>query len=155
MDGFLGLGLEVKIVPLAVWPDNDVLAAPANARVVKELVARIETVRERWSMAVRAGDVTHPSILTANGVLAGLEGAIKRSDALCVWAFDGRPRMDGPPLVIWLDVIELALVVGQLEALASVSSTFDGDEFARHEVRSAARCVFQDLMWFSAWPRRQ
>ena len=24
-----------------------------------------------------------------------------------------------------------------------------------HEVRSAARCVFQDLMWVSAWPRRR
>jgi len=24
-----------------------------------------------------------------------------------------------------------------------------------HEVRSAARCVLKDLMWFSAWPRRQ
>jgi hypothetical protein len=24
-----------------------------------------------------------------------------------------------------------------------------------HEVRSAARCVFQDLIWFSAWSRRQ
>ena len=23
------------------------------------------------------------------------------------------------------------------------------------DVRSAARCVFHDLMWFSAWPRRQ
>ena len=23
-----------------------------------------------------------------------------------------------------------------------------------HEVRSAARCVFRDLIWFSAWPRR-